>query len=208
MKKQFLTLAILATPLVANADNEAVGTPLTAPPEIAAVFAGSAGTAQTAEAYDVSPAELDRAIATFTNGMPGDSAQWAVALKKSFTAFEANHPHTFGAALGAFLFNNYLVYHDLPLDDAADAGMKSVIAQYDRLVREHPEDYAAADKEKYINMIMAGSYAAMVLHGHHQDKSLAGQYAFLKSAAGSALENYFKVPVDRVVLENGQLIAR
>ena len=37
-----LILAILAAPLAATADNEAVGTPLTAPPEIAAVLARAA----------------------------------------------------------------------------------------------------------------------------------------------------------------------
>ena len=42
MKKYALTLAILAAPLAATADNEAVGTPLTAPPEIAAVLARAA----------------------------------------------------------------------------------------------------------------------------------------------------------------------
>ena len=39
MKRPMLILAILAAPLAATADNEAVGTPLTAPPEIAAVLA-------------------------------------------------------------------------------------------------------------------------------------------------------------------------
>jgi len=66
MKRPSLILALLAAPLAATADNEAVGTPLTAPPEIAAVLARPVNPAPKAEA-----SAQDQAL--FTAAKAGDS---------------------------------------------------------------------------------------------------------------------------------------
>ena len=75
MKKYALTLAILAAPLAATADNEAVGTPLTAPPEIAAVLARPVNPTPQAEA-----SAQDQAL--FTAAKAGDSARCRELIKQ------------------------------------------------------------------------------------------------------------------------------
>ena len=76
MKRPTLILALLAAPLAATADNEAVGTPLTAPPEIAAVLARPVNPTPQAEA-----SAQDQAL--FTAAKAGDRAQIRMLFTKS-----------------------------------------------------------------------------------------------------------------------------